>query len=195
MPQLSLRHVVLRATAQRGLHRQIDCVSVLPTSRASARRQLDRHLNVAKKSLLAVTRTRLRPALMRLRRWYLQKVRGMQVGEGSTIALGAHLGPGYPAGVKIGKRTAISFEAAILTHDETSNRRATTRVGDDCMIGAWVLVYPGVTIGNNCIISAASVVMKDVPSNSLVAGNPARVIESGIVTRERGIRVRAQAVT
>ncbi|HEY6732839.1 MAG TPA: hypothetical protein VI256_03440, partial [Roseiarcus sp.] len=39
----------------------------------------------------------------------------------------------------------------------------------------------------NCVVAAASVVMKDVPSNSLVAGNPARIMEKGIKTRRLGI--------
>lgn len=49
-------------------------------------------------------------------------------------------------------------------------------VGDNVWIGAHVCVLPGVTIGNNCVIGAGSVVNKDIPANSLAAGNPCRVI-------------------
>jgi serine acetyltransferase len=45
----------------------------------------------------------------------------------------------------------------------------------------------GVKVGDNCVVAAASVVMKDVPSNCLVAGNPARIMEKGIKTGHRGI--------
>ena len=47
-------------------------------------------------------------------------------------------------------------------------------IGDYCWLGANVTVLPGVTIGNRCIIGAGSVVTKDVPDDSIYAGNPAR---------------------
>lgn len=43
-------------------------------------------------------------------------------------------------------------------------------------------------MGDSCIVAPASVVMKDVPSGSLVVGNPARVIESGLTLGPWGIR-------
>ena len=49
------------------------------------------------------------------------------------------------------------------------------KVGDNCWFGANVSVMPGVTIGSGCVIAAGSVVTKDVPDNSLVAGVPAAV--------------------
>lgn len=49
-------------------------------------------------------------------------------------------------------------------------------IGHDCWFGANVVVCPGVTIGENCVIGAGSVVTKDVPANSFAAGNPCKVI-------------------
>ena len=49
-------------------------------------------------------------------------------------------------------------------------------IGNDCWFGASVTVCPGVTIGNNCVIGAGSVVTRDIPANSFAAGNPCRVI-------------------
>lgn len=49
-------------------------------------------------------------------------------------------------------------------------------VGDSVWIGGNVTVLPGVTIGDNCVIGAGSVVVKDIPANSIAAGNPCRVI-------------------
>ena len=52
------------------------------------------------------------------------------------------------------------------------------KVGDNCWFGANVSVMPGVTIGSGCVIGAGSVVTKDIPDNSLVAGVPAKVIKT-----------------
>lgn len=49
-------------------------------------------------------------------------------------------------------------------------------VGNNVWFGANVIVLPGVTIGDNCTIGAGSVVVKDIPANSLAVGNPCRVI-------------------
>ena len=51
-------------------------------------------------------------------------------------------------------------------------------VGDNVWIGAGVQVMPGVTIGSNVVIGGGSVVVKDIPSNSVAVGNPCRVIRA-----------------
>jgi len=45
---------------------------------------------------------------------------------------------------------------------------------------------PGVTVGNESIIGSGAIVTKDVPSNSIVAGNPAKIIKEGIRTKRFG---------
>ena len=50
------------------------------------------------------------------------------------------------------------------------------KIGNDCWFGANVVVCPGVTIGDGCVIGAGSVVTRDIPANCFAAGNPARVI-------------------
>ena len=50
------------------------------------------------------------------------------------------------------------------------------KIGNNVWFGGNVAVMPGVTIGDNCTIGAGSVVVKDIPSNSLAAGNPCKVI-------------------
>ncbi|MDE6134064.1 MAG: sugar O-acetyltransferase [Muribaculaceae bacterium] len=51
-------------------------------------------------------------------------------------------------------------------------------VGDDVWIGAGVTVLPGVCIGDRCVIGAGSVVVNDIPPNSVAVGNPCRVIKT-----------------
>lgn len=49
-------------------------------------------------------------------------------------------------------------------------------IGNDVWMGGHVVINPGVTIGDNVVIGSGSVVTKDIPSNSVAAGNPCRVI-------------------
>ncbi len=50
------------------------------------------------------------------------------------------------------------------------------RIGKNCWLGAGVLVMPGVTIGDNTVIGAGSVVTKDIPADVIAVGNPCRVL-------------------
>ena len=50
------------------------------------------------------------------------------------------------------------------------------RIGRNCWLGAGVIVLPGVTIGDNVVVGAGSVVVKDLPSNVVAVGNPCRVL-------------------
>jgi len=51
-------------------------------------------------------------------------------------------------------------------------------IGNNCWICASVTILPGVTIGDNCVIGAGSVVTRSIPANSVAAGNPCRVIRT-----------------
>jgi acetyltransferase-like isoleucine patch superfamily enzyme len=134
-------------------------------------------------------REALRIVVQTLRRQYFIRVWRMQLGEGTTISFGARLDKTNPRGVHIGKYSVVTFGAAVLTHDWVNHCDRDVRIGDDCFIGAHSIILPGVTIGDHCIVAAASVVARDVPAGSLVAGNPARIVETGIRTTHYGIRL------
>ena len=53
-----------------------------------------------------------------------------------------------------------------------------TRIGDNCWLGAHVVVTSGVTIGERCVIGANAVVTEDIPARSVAVGAPARVVRS-----------------
>lgn len=55
---------------------------------------------------------------------------------------------------------------------------APVRIGNNCWLGAGVIVLPGITIGDNVVIGAGSVVTKDLPSNVVAVGNPCRVLRN-----------------
>jgi acetyltransferase-like isoleucine patch superfamily enzyme len=137
--------------------------------------------------VLAVVRRELRPLFSELRRLYFNKIWGMDIGPDCRISFSARLDKNYPRGIHVGEGTAINFGACVLSHDTVRGLHVHTRIGKECNIGAHSMILPGISIGDNCVVAAASVVMKDVPSNCLVAGNPARIIEKGIRTGRLGI--------
>lgn len=138
---------------------------------------------------LARIRTGLRPLVIGTYRWTLNKVWGMDIGRGTRISLTAKLDKTNPRGVHIGEYTAVNFRSAILSHDFINNKHVDTWVGDRCQIGAYAVVMPGVRIGDGSIIAVGSVVMRDIPAGCIAAGNPARVIEQGIITGQYGVKL------
>lgn len=90
------------------------------------------------------------------------------------------------AEVRIGDNVFIGPNVSIFTAchplDAATRNRAIewaepVKIGNDVWIGGDVTIVPGVTIGDNVVIGAGSVITKDVESDTLVAGNPARLIK------------------
>lgn len=69
-----------------------------------------------------------------------------------------------------------NWKGGKLPYDETIIYRSVT-IGDNVWIGLNVIILPGVTIGEGCIIQAGSVVSKNVPDLAIAGGNPATVIK------------------
>lgn len=112
---------------------------------------------------------------------FLRKVYRMDIGEGTRISWRANIDRSInPKGIHIGHNTAIVGETIILSHDACKGLKADTFIGDNCLIGARSIILPGVKIGSQVIIGAGSVVTKNVPSNCMAAGNPARIIKEYI---------------
>lgn len=89
--------------------------------------------------------------------------------------------------IRIGKHTLVGPHCQFYTpqhpmdYVERREEKETAypiTIGEDCWLGGNVVVCPGVTIGNRCIIAAGSVVTKDIPDDSLAAGIPAVVKRS-----------------
>ncbi len=122
-------------------------------------------------------------------RMYYNTVWGTHIGKGSRISLSAKIDKANPSGITIGEYTAVVFGASIVSHDFVNNVHLSTKIGSYCFVGANAIIMPGVTVGDHCIIGAGSIVLRDVPPNSVVMGNPARVIERDIRTTNWGIRL------
>lgn len=90
--------------------------------------------------------------------------------------------------ISIGNYTKITSGVVILAHDYSpsvcvhTNKNVLlaggdyTSIGDNCFIGMNSIILSGRKIGNNCIVGAGSVITKDIPDNSVCAGNPAKII-------------------
>lgn len=70
---------------------------------------------------------------------------------------------------------------------------APIHIGRNCWLGTGVIVLPGVTIGDNTVIGAGSVVTKDIPANVVAVGNPCRVLRE-ISERDRESYFRGKAI-
>jgi maltose O-acetyltransferase len=110
--------------------------------------------------------------------------RGIRLGDRSDIGMDALvIGPlTIGKDVMMGPRcTLISSNHRVSSIDIPMNQQGFVAdrpivIEDDVWIGAGSTVLPGVTIGQGSIVGAGSVVVKDVPAHSVVAGNPARVV-------------------
>ena len=87
--------------------------------------------------------------------------------------------------IEVGNNVTISMNVTLITHvdmgksplsrSEYPAEKAPINIGSGTYIGASVTVLHGVTIGENCLVAAGSVVRADVPAGNIVAGVPARV--------------------
>ena len=107
---------------------------------------------------------------------------GLVVGKNFKRLNGVIIDPSHCWLIKIGDNVTLAPRVHILAHDaSTKNFLGYTKIGrviigDNVFIGAETVVLPNVTIGDNVIVGANSTVTKDIPSNSVVIGSPAKVI-------------------
>jgi acetyltransferase-like isoleucine patch superfamily enzyme len=116
----------------------------------------------------------------------LRNVYHMNISRSARISQGAYLDKTNPRGIYIGDESFVAYGAMILTHDFCRSLYKKTLIGKGCFIGARSIILPGVTIGDHVIVGAGSVVTKDVKSNCIVAGNPAKIIKENINTTTYG---------
>ena len=110
---------------------------------------------------------------------------GMNITLGKRVFINSGCRFQDQGGIRIGDDCLIGHNAvlATLNHDLSPSRRADMhpapiRLGRNVWLGSNVTVLPGVTIGDDAVVAAGTVVTKDVPARAVVVGSPARVIRS-----------------
>lgn len=138
------------------------------------------------------------------RRWQLLQKMFAEIGEGSYIEpplhanwAGKHVHLGRDVyfnfnvtlvddtDIYIGDNTMIGPNTVIATaghpvcpeiREKGGQFNIPVRIGKNCWLGAGVIVLPGITIGDNTVVGAGSIVTHDLPANVVAAGNPCRIL-------------------
>jgi acetyltransferase-like isoleucine patch superfamily enzyme len=113
-----------------------------------------------------------------IKNWLYRMFLGIKVGEQTSFALMVMLDVMFPEKICVGRNTVIGYNTTILAHEYLIKeyRLGPVSIGSEVMIGANSTILPGVTIGDGAIVSAGTLVHKDVPAGAFVGGNPMRVI-------------------
>lgn len=127
-------------------------------------------------------RNLIRLLLIFIRFFVLTKIYKMNIHKSARISFGTKLDKTNPKGVHIGEESYFASGAILFTHDFSRGIKTNTYVGKRCFIGANAIIMAGVKIGDEVIIGSGAIVTKDIPSNSIVAGNPAKIIKTEINT-------------
>ncbi|MBN1789456.1 MAG: acyltransferase [Bacteroidales bacterium] len=146
----------------------------------------------------------------------LLRIMGMKIGKNCIIHSKGFSTEPYL--IEIGDHVAIADGSVFLTHDGSVwvirekypdiDVPGAIKIGDNSFIGTGALILPGTVIGSNCVIGAGAVVRGAIPDNSVVMGNPAKVVfkvnlmetmltrhKNKLMTKNMGEYQKMQAIT
>jgi acetyltransferase-like isoleucine patch superfamily enzyme len=129
------------------------------------------------KNFIVIQTARYTPFLG-LKNWMYRSFLKMKVGDKTAFALMVMPDIMFPEKITIGANSIIGYNTTILAHEYLIKeyRIGDVMVGKEVMIGANATILPGVTIGDYAIISAGTLVNKDVPPGAFAGGNPMQII-------------------
>lgn len=129
------------------------------------------------KNFIVIQLARYMPFLG-VKNWMYRTFLKMEVGEKTSFALMVMPDVMFPEKIKVGQNTIIGYNTTILAHEYLIEeyRLGSVVIGNEVLIGANTTILPGVTIGDHAIVSAGTLVNKDVPPGTFVGGNPMTLI-------------------
>nr|WP_237728813.1 acyltransferase [Bacillus halotolerans] len=122
-----------------------------------------------------------------MKNWLYRTFLRMKVGKQTSFALMVMPDIMFPEKISVGTNSIIGYNTTILAHEYLIQEYRTGKVliGDEVMIGANTTILPGVEIGNGAVVSAGTLVHKDVPAGAFVGGNPMKIIYTREEMQER----------
>ncbi|CAH0122044.1 2,3,4,5-tetrahydropyridine-2,6-dicarboxylate N-acetyltransferase [Paenibacillus sp. CECT 9249] len=148
-----------------------------PVQGRNALRQIYRTVSPWKgvKNFIFIQIARYCPSLG-LKNWIYRRILGMNVSKDAAFGLMVMVDVFFPERITVGDNSVIGYNTTILAHEYliSEYRLGDVRIGANVMIGANSTVLPGVTIGDNAVVAAGSIVHKDVAPGAFVGGNPLR---------------------
>ena len=106
--------------------------------------------------------------------WVVQNKEGLQLGYRTDIGAFSYINAKY--GVVIEDEVQIGSHCSIYSISTIDNKQGKVILKKNCKIGSHSTVMPGVTIGENSIVGAHSLVLSDIPDNVVAFGIPAKVV-------------------
>ncbi|KOO47843.1 acyltransferase [Viridibacillus arvi] len=129
------------------------------------------------KTFIVIQLARYTPFLS-MKNWLYRTFLKMKIGDKTAFALMVMPDTMFPERIQVGSNTIIGYNTTILAHEYLIEeyRLGDVIIGDRVMIGANSTILPGVNIGDDAIVSAATLVNRDVPAGAFVGGNPMQII-------------------